>query len=76
MVGLRRTLSGNDAKWVIVDRLTKSAYVLPIRLGLLFQGWENYILTDSAIAWYSCEYRVRPGIRYLYLTSQRVYRRL
>ncbi|KAL0308189.1 UNVERIFIED_CONTAM: Transposon Ty3-G Gag-Pol polyprotein [Sesamum calycinum] len=33
IVGLPRTLRRHDAIWVIVDRLTKSAYFLPIRLG-------------------------------------------
>ena len=29
--GLPKSLGGNDAVWVIVDRLTKSAHFLPIR---------------------------------------------
>ena len=29
--GLPKSLGGNDAMWVIVDRLTKSAHFLPIR---------------------------------------------
>ena len=33
VMGLPRTLKGNNAVWVIVDRLTKSAYFLPIRWG-------------------------------------------
>ncbi|KAL0340161.1 UNVERIFIED_CONTAM: hypothetical protein Sradi_4532900 [Sesamum radiatum] len=33
IVGLPRTLRKHDAIWVIVDRLTKSAHFLPIRLG-------------------------------------------
>ncbi|KAL0302734.1 UNVERIFIED_CONTAM: Transposon Ty3-I Gag-Pol polyprotein [Sesamum angustifolium] len=32
VVGLPRTLRKHDAMWVIVDRLTKSAHFLPIRL--------------------------------------------
>ena len=31
VTGLPRTLKGNNAVWVIVDRLTKSAHFLPIR---------------------------------------------
>ena len=31
VVGLLRSQRGNDAIWVIVDRLTKSAHFLPIR---------------------------------------------
>ena len=30
--GLPRTQKGHDAIWVIVDRLTKSAYFLPINI--------------------------------------------
>lgn len=32
VVGMPRTQSGNDGVWVIVDRLTKSAHFLPIRM--------------------------------------------
>lgn len=32
VVGLPKTLKGNDAVWVIIDRLTKSAHFLPIRM--------------------------------------------
>ena len=32
VVGLPKTLQGNDAVWVIMDRLTKSAYFLPIEI--------------------------------------------
>jgi hypothetical protein len=31
IVGLPRTLSGYDSIWVIVDRLTKVAYFLPVK---------------------------------------------
>jgi len=31
ITGLPRTSKGHDAIWVIVDRLTKSAYFLPIK---------------------------------------------
>ena len=30
---LPRTLSGNEVVWVIVDRLTKSAHFIPLRVG-------------------------------------------
>ena len=29
--GFPKSMGGNDAMWVIVDRLTKSAHLLPIR---------------------------------------------
>ena len=32
VVGLPKTTRGNDAIWVIVDRLTKSAHFLPFRV--------------------------------------------
>ena len=32
VVGLPKTQQGNDAVWVIVDRLTKSAHFLPIKI--------------------------------------------
>ena len=32
VVGLSRTASGRDAIWVIVDRLTKTAHFIPIRI--------------------------------------------
>ena len=32
VVGLPKTLQSHDAIWVIVDRLTKSAHFLPIRM--------------------------------------------
>ena len=31
--GLPRTLRGCDAIWVIVDRLTKAAHFLPVKIG-------------------------------------------
>ena len=32
VVGLPRTQQGHDAIWVIVDRLTKSAHFLPVKV--------------------------------------------
>ena len=32
VVGLPKTQQGNDAVWVIVDRLTKFAHFLPIKI--------------------------------------------
>ena len=44
VMGLPRTLKGNNAVWVIVDRLTKSAHFLPIRWGCtLEQLAEKYM---------------------------------
>ena len=33
VTGLPRGLTGNDTIWVIVDRLTKSAHFLPMKIG-------------------------------------------
>ena len=44
VVGLPRTPKGNDAVWVIVDRLTKSAHFLPIRWGCTLEKLaEKYV---------------------------------
>jgi len=32
MVGLPRTQTGHDAIWVIVDRLTKTAHFIPVKV--------------------------------------------
>ena len=34
VTGLPKTLKGNNAVWMIIDRLMKSAYFLPFRVGL------------------------------------------
>ena len=38
VTGLPRTPKGNDAIWVIVDRLTKTAHFLPYGTGLTLDG--------------------------------------
>ena len=44
VIGLPRTPKKNDAIWIIVDQLTKSAYFLPIRWGsMLEQLAKRYI---------------------------------
>ena len=44
VTGLSRTPKGNDAVWVIVDRLTKFAHFLPIRWGCTLEKLaEKYI---------------------------------
>ena len=44
VMGLPKTVMGNNVVWVIVDRLTKSAHFLPIRWGsTLEQLAEKYM---------------------------------
>ena len=44
LLGLPKTPKSNDAVWIIVDRLTKSAHFIPIRWGCtLEQLAEKYI---------------------------------
>lgn len=37
VTGLPNTAKGNDAIWVIVDRLTKSAHFIPIKISILLE---------------------------------------
>jgi len=37
VTGLPKIVSGHDAIWVIVDRLTKSAHFLPINIRFSFE---------------------------------------
>lgn len=41
VTGLPKTPKGNDAVWVIVDRLTKSAHFLPFRVGISSERLAN-----------------------------------
>ena len=44
VVGLPKTREGHDAIWVIVDRLTKSAHLLPVRTTYIMDKYaELYI---------------------------------
>ena len=46
VTGLPRTLRGNDAVWVIVDRLTKSAHFLPIKWGCTLEKLANLYVSE------------------------------
>ena len=41
VVGLARSPRGNNAIWVIVDRLTKSAHFIPFRVGQSTEHWQR-----------------------------------
>ena len=41
VVGLPRCQSGYDAIWVIVDRLTKSAHFLPMKIVTQLRSWQS-----------------------------------
>ena len=53
VVGLPRTASGKDAIWVIVDRLTKTAHFIPIRisfsLDMLARLYMNEIVSKHGV---------------------------
>ena len=63
VTGLPRTPKGNDAIWVIVDRLTKSAHFLPYGTGLTLDGLAKlYVDEDCPTAQNPKEYSVRTRL--------------
>ena len=48
---LRRTLQGHDAVWVIVDRLTKSAHFLALRMTFTLKIFCRLYIRDSPATW-------------------------
>jgi hypothetical protein len=46
VTGFPRTSSGNDSNWVIVDRLTKSAHFLAIKVGLSLERLEKLYVNE------------------------------
>ncbi|GKV43022.1 hypothetical protein SLEP1_g50364 [Rubroshorea leprosula] len=46
VIGLPRTVKGNDSIWVIVDRLTKSAHFLPYRTGTSIEKIANMYMDE------------------------------
>ena len=46
ITGLPRTTGGHDAIWVIVDRLTKSTYILPIKLSSFVERLAELYVTQ------------------------------
>ena len=49
--GLPKTSSGYDSIWVIVDRLTKFAHFLPVKVLSSFQVCKNISCLDCLFAW-------------------------
>ncbi len=49
VVGLPRTLKGYDFIWVIMDRLTKSSYFLPIKSVLTIAQYARIYLDDIVL---------------------------
>ena len=46
VMGLPKTVKGNNVVWVIVDRLTKSAHFLPIRWGSTLEQLAKKYMTE------------------------------
>ncbi|XP_050875052.1 uncharacterized protein LOC127078661 [Lathyrus oleraceus] len=47
VTGLPSTLKGNDGIWVIVDRLTKSAHFIPIKISFPLQRFVEIYIEDG-----------------------------
>jgi hypothetical protein len=66
IVGLPKTAKGYDSIWVIVDRLTKIAHFLPVRVKYTVATYaELYIACILSFAWCSEDFSVgsRTAIR-------------
>ena len=46
VIGLPRTLGGNNAVWVIVDRLTKSAHFLPMKVNFSLDRLASFYVKE------------------------------
>ncbi|KAL5554705.1 hypothetical protein UlMin_042106 [Ulmus minor] len=55
-VGLPKTAKGHDAIWVIIDRLTKSAHFLPIRITYSLEQLANFFQASIGMAPYEALY--------------------
>ena len=44
VIGLPRSLGGNNVIWVIIDQLTKSAHFLPMKITF---SWSDYLICMS-----------------------------
>ena len=56
------TSQGHDAVWVIVDRLTKSAHFLAVRMTFtLEEFYRLYIQGDCSVPWRSSIHSIRSG---------------
>ena len=67
VVGLPRFRSGHDTIWVIVDRLTKSAYFLLLGIVIHCISWPNYTLerlSDCMVRQFPLFQTEIPGLTY------------
>nr|GEW60423.1 putative reverse transcriptase domain-containing protein [Tanacetum cinerariifolium] len=86
VTGLPRIQRKNDAIWVVVDRLTKSAYILPIRKDFSISRLEDIFQQEIAapyellygrkcrapICWNEVGERVIEGLELIELTNEKV----
>ena len=73
VVGLPTTASGYDSIWVIVDRLTKSAHFIPVRVKYKAEKLAELYISQMCdyIEFQFLSYRI--GVHYLLLISRRHY---
>lgn len=46
MTSLPKIQKSNDAAWVIVDRLTKSAHFLAFKIGIILEKWVELYISE------------------------------
>ena len=59
VVGLPKTMGKYDSIWVIVDRLTKSAHFIPVKVTYNAEVGQNLYLRNCSIAWSSTFHHIR-----------------
>jgi hypothetical protein len=51
VIGLPRSRKGNDAVWVIIDRLTKSAMFLPMKMSDSVEKLAGIYINEVITTW-------------------------